>query len=141
MHLCTLVFIYIYISLYSHILLSHVCIISFMHFYHDFVIFVLSIFLSCMILLIHISIYVPITRVLVLIIVLVIFYFALSFLAFTYFYHLFLACSIYSFRYIYHRILYSDRIHVSWLLHIAFHTLLKYDAYVITPYSCILILL
>ena len=41
-----------------------------MHFYHDLAILVLSIFLSCMILLIHISIYVPIVRVLVLITVL-----------------------------------------------------------------------
>ena len=65
MHYCIPIF--IYISLYSHILLSHVCIISFMHFYHDLAILVLSIFLSCMILLIHISIYVPIVRVLVLI--------------------------------------------------------------------------
>ena len=68
MHSC--IHIFIYISLYSHILLSHVCIISFMHFYHDLAILVLSIFLSCMILLIHISIYVPIVRVLVLITVL-----------------------------------------------------------------------
>ena len=41
-----------------------------MHFYHDLAILVLSIFLSCMILLIHISIYVPIIRVLILITVL-----------------------------------------------------------------------
>ena len=56
MHLCTLVVIYSYISLYIHILLSHVCIISFMRFYHDLAIHVLSIFLSCMLLLIHIFI-------------------------------------------------------------------------------------
>ena len=56
MHLCTLVFVYPYISLYIHILLSHVCIISFMRFYHDLAIHVLSIFLSCMLLLIYIFI-------------------------------------------------------------------------------------
>ena len=61
MHLCTLVFIYSYISLY------HLCIISFMRFYHDLAIHVLSIFLSCMLLLIHIFIYVPIIHVHVLI--------------------------------------------------------------------------
>ena len=41
-----------------------------MHFYHDLAILVLPIFLSCTILLSHISIYVPIVRVLVLITVL-----------------------------------------------------------------------
>ena len=38
-----------------------------MRFYHDLAIHVLSIFLSCMLLLVHIFIYVPIIRVLVLI--------------------------------------------------------------------------
>ena len=61
MHLCTLVFIYSYISLY------HLCIISFMRFYLDLAIHVLSIFLSCMLLLIHIFIYGPIIHVHVLI--------------------------------------------------------------------------
>ena len=61
MHLCTLVFIYSYISL------NYLCIISFMRFYHDLAILVLSIFLSCMLLLIHIFIYVPIIHVHVLI--------------------------------------------------------------------------
>ena len=60
-------YIHINISSYSHILLSHVCIISFMRFYHDLAIHVLSIFLSCMLLLIHIFVYVPIICVLVLI--------------------------------------------------------------------------
>ena len=64
MPLCTLVFIYSYISLY------HLCIISFMLFYHDLAIHVLSIFLSCMLLLIHIFIYVPIIHVHVLILML-----------------------------------------------------------------------
>ena len=54
MHLCTLVFIYSYISLSIHIPLYHLCIISFMFFYHDLAIHVLSIFLSCMLLLIHV---------------------------------------------------------------------------------------
>ena len=53
MHLCTLVFIYSYISLY------HLCIISFMRFYHDLA--------TCMLLLIHIFIYVSIIHVHVLI--------------------------------------------------------------------------
>ena len=67
MHLCTLVFIYSYIAFYIHISLYHLCIISFMRFYHDLVIHVLSIFLSCKLLLIHIFIYVPIIHVHVLI--------------------------------------------------------------------------
>ena len=58
MHLCTLVFIYsyiyIYISLSTHIPLYPLCIISFMRFYHDLAIHVHSIFLSCMLLLIHV---------------------------------------------------------------------------------------
>ena len=54
MHLCTLVFIYSYISLSIHIPLYHLCIISFMRFYHDLAIHVLFIFLSCMLLLIHV---------------------------------------------------------------------------------------
>ena len=54
MHLCTLVFIDSYISLSIHIPLYHLCIISFMRFYHDLAIHVLSIFLSCMLLLIHV---------------------------------------------------------------------------------------
>ena len=54
MHLCTLVFIYSYISLSTHIPLYPLCIISFMCFYHDLAIHVLSIFLSCMLLLIHV---------------------------------------------------------------------------------------
>ena len=54
MHLCTLVFIYSYISLSIHISLYYLCIISFMCFYHDLAIHVLSIFLSCMLLLIHV---------------------------------------------------------------------------------------
>ena len=70
MHLCTLVFIYSYISLSIHIPLYHLCIISFIRFYHDLAILVFSIFLSCMLLLIHIFIYVPMIRVLVLITVL-----------------------------------------------------------------------
>ena len=61
MYLYILVFIYLYISL------SHLCIISFMRFYHDLAIHVLSIFLSRMLLLIHIFIYVPIIHVHVLI--------------------------------------------------------------------------
>ena len=48
MHLCTLVFIYSYIVIYIHIPLYHL--------YHNLTILVLSIFLSCMLLLIHISI-------------------------------------------------------------------------------------
>ena len=54
MHLGTLVFIYSYISLSIHIPLYHLCIKSFMRFYHDLSIYVLSIFLSCMFLLIHV---------------------------------------------------------------------------------------
>ena len=54
MHLCTLVFIHSYISLSIHIPLYHLCITSFMNFYHDLAIHVLSIFLSCMFLLIHV---------------------------------------------------------------------------------------
>ena len=46
--------IFIYISLSIHIPLYHLCIISFMRFYHDLAIHVLSIFLSCMLLLIHV---------------------------------------------------------------------------------------
>ena len=67
MHLCTLVFIYSYIAFYIYISLYHLCIISFIHFYHDLAIHMLSIFLSCMLLLIHIFIYVPIICILVLI--------------------------------------------------------------------------
>ena len=94
MHLCTLVFIYSYISLSIHIPFYHLCIISFIRLYHDLVIHVFSIFLSCMLLLIHIFIYVPIICVLALILVLCHFYLSLSFLAFTHFSHVFLACSI-----------------------------------------------
>ena len=54
MHLCTLVFIHSYISLSIHIPLYHLCITSFMCFYHDLAIHVLYIFLSCMLLLIHV---------------------------------------------------------------------------------------
>ena len=54
MHLYTLVFIYSYIAFYIHISLYHLYIISFMRFYKDLAIHVLSIFLSCMLLLIHI---------------------------------------------------------------------------------------
>ena len=54
MHLCTLVFIYSYISLSIHIPLYHLYIISFMRFYHDLAIHVLFIFLSCILLLIHV---------------------------------------------------------------------------------------
>ena len=54
MHICTLVFIYSYISLSIYIPLYPLCIISFMCFYHDLAIHVLSIFLSCMLLLIHV---------------------------------------------------------------------------------------
>ena len=67
MHLCTLVFIYSYIAFYIHISLYHLYIISFMCFYQDLAIHMLSIFLSCMRLLIHIFIYVPIIHVHVLI--------------------------------------------------------------------------
>ena len=113
--------------------------------YPDLAIHVLPIFLSCLLLLIHIFIsytlifiYFPIHNSTVrcfytvfhitysamplicltfmymyLFLCFVIFYFSLSFLAFTHFYHLFLTCSIYSFKYIYHIILYSYHIHVS----------------------------
>ena len=56
MHSC--IHIFIYIIIYSY---------PFIRFYHDLTILVLSIFLSCMLLLIHIFIYVPILRVQVLI--------------------------------------------------------------------------
>ena len=56
MHLCTMVFKYSYIAFYIHISLYHLYIISFMRFYQDLAIHVLSIFLSCMLLLSHISI-------------------------------------------------------------------------------------
>ena len=59
MHSCIHIFIYSF--LYSYLF------ISFIHFYHDLVILVLSIFLSCRLLLIHIFIYVPIIYVHVLI--------------------------------------------------------------------------
>ena len=52
MHSC--IHIFIYISLSIHIPLYHLCIISFMHFYHDLAIHILSIFLSYMLLLIHV---------------------------------------------------------------------------------------
>ena len=57
MHSCIHIFIYISLSIH----------IPFIRFYHDLAIHVLSIFLSCMLLLIHIFIYVPIICVLVLI--------------------------------------------------------------------------
>ena len=56
MHLCTLVFIYSYIAFYIHISKYHLYIISFMHFYQDLTNHVLSIFLSYILLLIHIFI-------------------------------------------------------------------------------------
>ena len=65
MHSC--IHIFVYIIIYSYPFLYHLCIISFIRFYHDLAILVLSIFLSCMILLIHIFIYVPIIHVHVLI--------------------------------------------------------------------------
>ena len=68
MHSC--IHIFIYIAFYIHISLYHLCIISFMRFYHDLAIHVLSIFLSCKLLLIHIFIYVPIIHVHVLILML-----------------------------------------------------------------------
>ena len=70
MPICTLVFIYSYIAFYIHISLYHLYIILFMRFYQDLAIHVLSIFLSCKLLLIHIFIYVPIIHVHVLILVL-----------------------------------------------------------------------
>ena len=54
MHSC--IHIFIYIAFYIHISLYYLCILSFMRFYHDLAIHVLSIFLSCMLLLIHIFI-------------------------------------------------------------------------------------
>ena len=135
MHLCTLVFIYSYLSLYIFIsfylmFTSRPSCVS----YPGLAIHVLPIFLSCMLLLSHIFIsytlifiYFPVHASTVrcfytvfhitysimpllclsfmyiyLFLCFVIFYFSLSFFAFTYLYHLFLACSIYSFRYIYH---------------------------------------
>ena len=68
MHSCIQIF--IYIAFYIHISLYYLYIISFMRFYHDLAIHVLSIFLSCKLLLIHIFIYVPIFHVHVLILVL-----------------------------------------------------------------------
>ena len=62
MHLCTLVFIYSYIDFYIHISLYHLRIPITSSSIH-----ILSIFLSCMLLLIHIFIYVPIIHVHVLI--------------------------------------------------------------------------
>ena len=56
MHLCTLVFIYSYIAFYIHISLYHLYIIFFIRFYQDLTIHVLSIFLSCILLLFHIFI-------------------------------------------------------------------------------------
>ena len=52
-----------HISIHIHITLIHLYIISFMRFYQDLAIHVLSIFLSCILLLIHIFIYVPIIHV------------------------------------------------------------------------------
>ena len=157
MHSCFHIFIYSF--LYSYLF------ISFIHFYHDLAILALSIFLSCRLLLIHIFIYVriiyanvliPILCHLLLISIVLIIYAFLScvpstfhlipfwyvyhiLISFTYSYNLFLACSIYSFKYIYHIILYSYHIHVSCLLHMALHILIKYDVYEITPHSYILI--
>ena len=65
MHSC--IHIFIYIAFYIHISLYHLYIIPFMLFYQDLAIHVLSIFLSCRLLLIHIFIYVPIIYVHVLI--------------------------------------------------------------------------
>ena len=131
MHSCIHIFIYSF--LYSYLF------ISFIHSYHDLAILVLSIFLSCRLLLIHIFIYVPIIYANVLIpmlchlllisIILIIYAFLscvpstfhlipfvmsiIYSISFTYSYHFFLACSIYSFKYIYHIILYSYHLHVS----------------------------
>ena len=54
MHSC--IYIFIYIAFYIHISLYHLYIISFMRFHQDLAIHVISIFLSCMLLLIHIFI-------------------------------------------------------------------------------------
>ena len=54
MHSC--IYIFIYTAFYIHISLYPLYIISFMRFYQDLAIHVLSIFLSCMLLLIHIFI-------------------------------------------------------------------------------------
>ena len=51
MHSC--IYIFIYIAFYIHISLYHLYIISFMRFHQDLAIHVISIFLSCMLLLIH----------------------------------------------------------------------------------------
>ena len=58
MHSC--IHIFIYIAFYNHISLYHLYIISFMLFYQDLSIHVLSIFLSCRLLLIYIFIYVQV---------------------------------------------------------------------------------
>ena len=86
MHSCIPIFIYSF--LYSYLS------ISFIHFYHDLAIHVLSIFLSCILLLIHIFVYVPISHVHLLILVVCHRLLSLSFLSFMPFYHVFLACSI-----------------------------------------------
>ena len=64
-HECIYALLYSYIHIYS--FLYSYLFISFIHFYHDLAILVLSIFLSCRLLLIHIFIYVPIIYVHVLI--------------------------------------------------------------------------
>ena len=106
-----------------------------MHFYHDLVILALSIFLSCMLLLIHIFIYVPIIRVFVLSLMLC------HLLLISIVLIIYASCVPSMFHLIPFgmSIIYSYHIHVSWLLHIALHILIKYDVYEITPYSYILI--
>ena len=134
-HVCFYSFIYSYMYLSFMYIYSFLCFVifclslsflSFMSFYH--------VFLACSILFLSVCLsYIHIIYVFL--------SYLYLFIYFLYFYHvssirlcMTIICS-------HHIILYSNHIHVSWLLHIEFHILVKYDAYVITPYSCILILL
>ena len=121
MHLCTLIFIYSYISLSTHILLYPLCIISFMRFYHDLAIHVLSIFLSCMLLLIHV-------------------FLSCSIYSFIYDNHIFIS---YTLIFISCHLLITSCILLTLYLHVLYQTILSYDLYLYIPifvrFSCSLL--
>ena len=146
MHLCTLVFIYSYIAFYIHISLYHLYIISFMRFYQGLAIHVLSIFLSCMLLLFIYSYMYLSFMYMYSFLCFVIFCLSLSFLSFLPFCHVFLACSILflfgmSIIYSYHlRILVmSSSIHIlSIFLSCSIYSFM-YDNHMFTSYNLIFI--
>ena len=121
MHLCTLIFIYSYISLSTHIPLYPLCIISFMRFYHDLAIHVLSIFLSCMLLLIHV-------------------FLSCSIYSFIYDNHIFIS---YTLIFISCHLLITSCILLTLYLHVLYQTILSYDLYLYIPiivrFSCSLL--